>query len=119
MFVKKGRFYYYYLDNEEVSYEINNWITPFGLEEFGKKSILNLKIPNTNDGENIRNILNHICNDIKSEFDSFCKIPIKNNLLRCEINNNMIIEKNEKVSGVLKFKIYNFRGNWGISIILN
>ena len=119
MLIKKGKFFYYFLENEEVTYDIVDWVTPFGIEKFGKKDIINLTIPENNEGKNVINLLSQIGDEIKSEFNEFAKIPIKNNLLRCEFIQNSSIEKNDKVSGILKFKIYNFRGNWGISILLN
>ena len=122
MLVKKGKFYYYYLENEEVTFNINNWETPFGLEKFGKKSIINLKIPKNNEGLNLINMVKQICNEILKDENEFASSPIKENnnnpLVRCEVVNKNVYDKNEKVSGTLKFKIYNFKGNWGISIIL-
>lgn len=119
MLIKKGKFLYYFLENEEVTFEIIDWITPFGIEKFGKKEIINIIIPNTNEGKNVINLLSQISDEIKSEFNEFAKIPIKNNLLRCEFIQNTCVEKNDKVSGLLKFKIYNFRGNWGIISLLS
>lgn len=122
MLVKKGRFYFYYLDNEIVTLNISNWETPFGLESFGKKTIINLKVPESNEGKNLLNTLEHISNDILSETGEYAKLPLKDNvnykLLRCELIDNRIIEKNDKISGELNFRIYNFKGNWGVSIIL-
>lgn len=122
MLIKKGRFYYYYLENEEVTIEIDSWETPFGLEQFGKKSIINLSIPKNNEGLNLRNTVKQICDEILEEENEFASSPIKENngfpLVRCEVKGNQVYEKNDKVSGNLSFKIYNFKGNWGISIIL-
>jgi len=123
MLIKKGRFYYYYLEGEEVIFSINNWETPFGLEKFGKKTILNLRIPKNNEGLNLVNTVKQICDEILEVENEFASNPIKENngnpLLRCEFLGNDVYEKNDKVSGNLHFKIYNFRGNWGVSIILN
>lgn len=124
MLVKKGIFYYYYDDeNEEITLEINDWKTPFGIEKFGKKEIINLIIPQNNEGLNLTSILEQIKNEIKLELDDYAKIPVKkkdiNSLARCENKiKNLVLEKNNVISGILRFKIYNFRGNYGISIIL-
>lgn len=118
MLIKKGRFYYYYLDNVEVDYDIIDWETPFGLEKFGKKNIVNLKIPKNNNGKNIEIILKQISDEIMNDFNEFAKLPIKYNLLRCEYIGDDIFEKNDKISGKLNFKIYNFKGNFGVSVIL-
>lgn len=118
MLIKKGKFYYYYLDNVPVDYDIINWITPFGLEHFGKKEIVNLKIPDNNDGNNLIKIIEHISDEIQMDFESIPKKPIKNGLLRCEVKTNEIYDKNDTVDGRLMFRIYNFRGDYGISVIL-
>ncbi|ADO67401.1 hypothetical protein crov367 [Cafeteria roenbergensis virus] len=122
MLVKKGKFYYYYLENEEVCLEINNWVTPFGLEQFGKKSILNLSIPKNNEGLNLENTIKQISNEILVEENAYASSPIKDNgnnsLLRCEVKSNKVYDKNDKITCNLQFKIYNFRGNWGISVVI-
>lgn len=121
MLIKKKQFYYYYLENEEVTFNINNWETPFGLEQFGKKTIINLIIPKNNNGLNLINTINQISDEILKEENEFAKKPIKegsNTLIRCEYLGKNIYNKNDKVNGLLKFKIYNFKGNWGISVIL-
>lgn len=123
MIIKKGKFYYYYLENEEITFEFNNWETPFGTEEFGKKTILNLTIPKNNEGLNLKCIISQICDEIKKEFDEYAKSPIKPNglteLVRCEIKKTLVIEKNSNISGTINFKIYNFKGNWGIICLIN
>ena len=124
MLIKKGIFYYYYdNNNEEIILEINDWKTPFGIEKFGKKEIINLIIPDNNEGLNLNSILNQIKNEIKIELDDYAKIPIKikniNSLVRCENKiKHLDLDKNDVISGRFRFKIYNFRGNYGISIIL-
>lgn len=123
MIIKKGKFYYYYLENEEITFKFNNWETPFGTEEFGKKTILNLTIPKNNEGLNLKCIISQICDEIKKEFDEYAKSPIKPNglteLVRCEIKKTLVIEKNSNISGTINFKIYNFKGNWGIICLIN
>lgn len=122
MIIKKGKFYYFYIENEEVSFEINNWITPFGLEEYGKKTIVNLIVPNNNEGFNLKNILYQIREEINSELNEIAKLPIRdtssNTLLRCEIKQDLLLEKKTDMSGTLFFKIYNFKGNYGVSVVL-
>ena len=126
MLIKKGRFYYYYLENQEIVQEINNWITPFGLEKFLKKSIINLTVPDNNEGLNIINLLTQIQEEIFKEKGEYSKSPLndngKNKLLRCQVSKesslNLNPEKNDTVSGTIRFQIYDFRGNWGISAII-
>lgn len=122
MLVKKGRFYFYFLDNQIVTLDINNWESPFGLESFGKKTIVNLKVPSSNEGINLINTLSQISSEILSEYGEYAKLPLKDNgnykLLRCEVSDTRVIEKNDKTSGELNFKIYNFKGNWGVSVVL-
>lgn len=119
MLVKKGNLYYYYLENKEVTLDFNNWETPFGLEKFGKKTIINLAIPKNNEGLNIVNMINQICDLILKEENEFANKPIKENggysLLRCEFKGSGFYDKKDKVSGILRFKVYNFKGNWGVS----
>lgn len=122
MLIKKGKFYYYYLENKEVEFEIVDWELPFGLEKFGKKTIVNLHVPKNNNGMNLLNTIKQISEEILKEENSFAQTPVKDNggytLLRCEYQGKKAFEKNSKISTVLYFKIYNFKGNWGISVII-
>lgn len=123
MLVKKGKFYYLYdKENKEIQLEITNWKTPFGGEVYGKKDIVNMIVPENNNGLNLKNTLRQIEDLVREDFGEYCKQPLKvseiNTLVRCEVKNkNLLIEKNEELSGSLCFRIYNFKGNWGISVI--
>ena len=123
MIVKKGRFFYIFdEDNNEIFLDINNWKTPFGIEQFGKKTILNLIIPkNNNESNNLKSYCNSVSEWVKSEYNDFVKLPYResgiNELLRCELDGDDVINKDDEISGRISFRIYNFRGNWGISVI--
>jgi len=56
MLVKRGMFYYMCIENEDVSMNIKEWECRFGLESYGKKSIVNLMLPDNNEGLNLKSI---------------------------------------------------------------
>jgi len=122
MLVKKGNFYHYFLENEEITLDIKSWISPFGIEIFGKKTIINIIVPENNEGLNLKNILKQIGEEVFKEYDTLLTYPLKkknfNSLLRCETKKNIVLEKNDSISGKLRFKIYNFRGDFGVSVLL-
>jgi hypothetical protein len=108
-----------------ITLEIIDWETPFGIEFYLKKTILNLKVPKNNQGYNVKSILSQISNDINQNFNSIPNSPLKNrgdDFLRIEVPDDFIItnpeEKPLKVSGNLYFKIYQYKGTYGIQVII-
>jgi len=127
MIVKIGRFNYWCDDKgNKITLLINKWESPFGLEQYLKKHIINFKIPTNNEGYNLESIIAQIQQEIMTSFKQDVNSPIKNrgeNFLRVEVSN--ITEKNVSdikpliLSGELEFKIYQWKGIWGISVNFN
>lgn len=126
MIVRKGRnMLWCDKDGNEIIISINNWETPFGIEQFLKKRILNLKVPNNNEGYNVKMIIQQITEEMVKIYGIIPNSPLKNRgeeLLRMEIDNKYnLLDTNErplKVSGTLQFKIYEYKGDCGISVII-
>jgi len=59
-----------------------------------------------------------INDEVLNDFGEMCKMPLRNGILRCELIGNDDVEKNELINGELRFRIYNYRGNLGISVLL-
>lgn len=125
MILKKGRFSFWCDEKgNEIILPITNWESPFGIETYLKKLIINFKVPSNNEGLNLRNVIYQIEEDIKNNFDQDINSPLKNrgdNLLRVEVDKNRILSDDKPLitSGNLKFKIYQWKGTWGISIIFS
>jgi len=123
MIVKVGRFNYWCDETgEKISLKITNWESPFGVESYLKKNIINFKIPNNNEGYNLTSIISQIENEIKTSFGLETNTPIKNrgeDFLRVELSKDSIIseEKPLILSGVFEFRVYQWKGTWGISVI--
>lgn len=124
MLIKKGRDIFWCDNSGDVIKEhINDWKSPFGVEEYNKKFILNLIIPDKNDGFNVRTIIENIKEELKDTFSGIPNIPIKKRreeLLRVEIENYDLIDDSKPliVSGDLIFKIYNYKGDIGIKVMI-
>lgn len=127
MLFKKGKDIFW-SDNQgkEILQEITDWETPFGIELYLKKQIVNLKVPKNNQGYNVKSILSQISNEINQTFQQLPNTPLKNHgdeFLRIELSKDFILlnpeEKPLKLSGNLLFKVYQYKGTYGIQVILS